>query len=237
MLYPFSLKAVHIKYFNITLLSVILFFVASEHIRLRDKPSPNNQVSSDHWLQPAELDVLYPQLISDDNWELDFIKIEEVIRNLKIDFNQELLINSDNADKLQLVIAQLDMNLPIKEWARLEFLIKQSLGENIGKSFYTLVNSYYHYQQDQTSYLEKIKHANPNEKLALLKDSEIKYLKMQSHHFGSSIAKQLFERKNKTTNYLNSRRIVSMTKELSSAQKKEQLSLLSKNYKQSLIQQ
>ena len=119
----------------------------------------------------------------------------------------------------------------------LEFLITQSLGEKNGLQLYTLVNGYFDYQQDQIAYLNKIKYAEPNEKLALLKNSASYYAKIQSQYFGKTTAQELFERKNKTTNYLNSRRIVSMEKGLSKTQKKEQLTRLAKNYKQSISQQ
>ena len=165
MLYPFSLNNVPSRILSITVLIVLLCFVASEHIRLHDNPQPKHQTSANQWHQPTELNALYPQLISDKSWPLDFIKIENVINNLEINDKHEILINSDMADKLQLITPLLGENPSNKEWARLEFLIIQSLGEKNGQQFYTLVNGSFNYQQDQIAYLNKIKYAKPNDKL------------------------------------------------------------------------
>jgi lipase chaperone LimK len=237
MLYPFSLNSLHSKILSIAALILLLCFVAFEHIRLHDNPQPKHQTSVNNWHQPTQLNALYPQLISDRNWQLDFIKIESVINNLEINDKHEILINSDTADKLQLIIPLLGENPSNKEWGRLEFLIIQSLGKKNGQQFYTLVNGYFNYQKNQIAYLDEIKYAEPNDKLALLKNSASYYAKIQSQYFGKTTAQQLFDRKNKTTNYLNSRRIVSMEKGLSKTQKKEQLTRLAKNYKQSISQQ
>lgn len=236
MLYKFSLTTIHSKFLSIVFLILTLIFVAQAHLDLRNIPPSNNEKDKTHWLQPVELNAQYPQLISKNNWKLEFIKIEEIIKDLQFSSNKELLINSDTAEKLQLITAQFDINLENKEWGRLEFLITQSLGNTNGKTFYKLVNSYYHYRKEEVSFLDRIKQADNNRKLTLLKESKETYLHLQTHYFGSNIASTLFSRQNKTTNYLNARNIIRLEQGLSNEQKKERLSLLSKNYKQSLMQ-
>lgn len=234
---PFSLNDLYSKLLIITALFVVLYFVASAHMRLHDTTQSKPQTSINSWHQPSQVNAIYPQLISDTNWRLNYIKIENVINNLEFDDKHEIRINSDTADKLQLIIPLLGDTPSNKEWDRLEFLIIQNLGEKNGSLLYTLVSSYFNYQQDQIAYLDKIKFAEPNEKLTLLKNSAAHYANIQSHYFGKNTAEQLFDRKNKTTNYLNSRRIVVMEKGLTQTQKKETLTRLAKSYKQSISQQ
>lgn len=221
---------------SITLLLLLLFFVASTHIGLRENPPSHNKKDTNHWLQPSELDKQYPQLISRNNWVLDFIKIEEIIKGLQLNSNKQILITDDMTEKLQLITAQLDHNLANKEWKRLQFLIIQSLGDNTGKTVYELVDNYYHYRKEEASFIDKIKQANNSDKLSLLKASKEKYHQLQIHYFGIETAKKLFNRQNKTTNYLNSRQIVILEKGLNHTQKKDRLLQLSNVYKQSLMQ-
>ncbi|MFT5593782.1 MAG: hypothetical protein ACI8SR_002168 [Oceanicoccus sp.] len=237
MLYLFSLKKFHIDLLSITLLLLLLFFVASTHIGLRENPPSNNKKDTDYWLQPRELDKQYPQLISRNNWALDFIKIEEIINGLQFNSNKPILITDDMTEKLQLITAQLDHALATKEWKRLQFLIIKSLGNKNGNTVYELVDNYYHYQKAEVSFIDKIKQADNSDKLRLLNASKEKYHQLQIHYFGIETAKNLFNRQNKTTNYLNSRQIVILEKGLNRIQKKDRLLQLSNAYKQSLMQQ
>jgi lipase chaperone LimK len=61
-------------------------------------------------------------------------------------------------------------------------------------------------------------------------------IKMQLRYFSRDTAVKLFDKKNKTTHYLNSIRIISMDKTLSNIEKKARLSKISNDYKRSLSQ-
>jgi hypothetical protein len=166
----------------------------------------------------------------------EFTAIEKIINSLELNPNQEIVINSYTTEKLQLIAAQLNQQSSDIEWDRLELLIKKSLGTDNGETLYNLARPYYSYQKDKISHLNSIKNAESSEKLSLLENSSSKLSQIQSDYFGMSIATQLFQRQNTTTDYLNSRKIVQMKSGLSNTEKKEKLSLLSQNYKKSISQ-
>jgi hypothetical protein len=234
-----------VEHIKIIVPLALLFFIVPTHIDLRNKhPSSELAVNdvtakqqpptANHWLQPEFLNDRYPQLIGSNDWQLDFMTIEEKISKLKLNSDHSLLINGDTADILQLINIELSENIPDKQWQRLRFLLIKSLGDNAGESFYKLVNAYYSYEKAQQSQWLKIKTSSPNEKFELLKRQNINIRKIQAQYFDPEIASKLFHEKNQTTDYLNSRRIINMDKNLSSEQKKHQLSILVKIYKESL---
>jgi hypothetical protein len=237
-----------VKNIKIIVLLALLFFIVITHIGLRNSHPSNTAISniattnkqplsSSHWLQPAYLNDRYPQLIGSNDWQLDFIIIEEKISNLKLNNDHDLLIDADTVDILKSINLELPKNMQHKEWQRLQFLFIKSLGDNIGKSFYKLINAYYLYEKEEQSQAVKIKNLDFNEKLKFIKSQGINNKKTQARYFGSETAIKLFGKKNKITDYLNSRRIINMDKGLSKNQKREQLSILAENYKISLKNQ
>jgi hypothetical protein len=236
-----SLKRTAARITGIILLVFMLIFMTATHFNLHRDDSFDKNKNVDQWHQPIDVNKRYPTLISKHTWELEFTEIEKIINSLELNPNQEVLINSYTTEKLQLITSQLitsQLNQESEniEWDRLEFLIKKSLGNNNGEVVNNLAKSYYFYQKDRTSHLNDINNAESSKKLTLLKNSSSKLLKIQSNYFGINIAKTLFKRKNTTTNYLNLRKIVHMENGLSNTEKKEKLSLLSKNYKKSISQ-
>ena len=86
-----------------------------------------------YWLQPAELNKQYPTPISQDNWKLDFEKVERIVSHAHVSANNTFLINSDTAELLQRINAQLPVAMSVKEFQRMTFLLEHSLGENIAQ--------------------------------------------------------------------------------------------------------
>lgn len=223
------------KIFSLSVLILLIIFVVSKHLDLHRPPTANNPLSH-QWLQPTELNAQYPQLISERHWALDFTQIEHIINNLESDSNHRLLINSDLNDKLPQILLALDDTPSQTQWQRLHFLINKSLGDNMGNELYTLLTKYYLYQQQVTQYAHQIQQSNAQQKRVLLSNHHQLHINLQSHYFGADTASKLFNKKNKVAHYLNSIRIINMDDSLTNQQKKEQLALLSKHYKQSLIQ-
>jgi hypothetical protein len=236
MQYRLSLKRTPSRITSIILLVLILIFMIATHIELHKGDSFDKNQKVDQWHQPSNLKDKYPTLISKHNWQIEFTAIEKIINSLELNPNQEILINSYTTEKLQLITAQLNQQSSDLEWDRLELLIKKSLGTDNGKVLYNLARPYYFYQKDKISHLNSIKNAESSEKLILLENSSSKLSQIQSDYYGMSIATQLFQRQNTTTDYLNSRKIVQMKSGLSNTEKKEKLSLLSQNYKKSISQ-
>ena len=236
MQYHLSLKRTSSRITSIILLVLILIFMIATHLNLHKGDSFDKDPKVDQWHQPSNLKIKYPTLISKHNWQIEFTAIEKIINSLELNPNQEIVINSYTTEKLQLIAAQLNQHSSDIEWDRLELLIKKSLGNDNGKVLYNLARPYYFYQKDKISHLNSIKNAESSEKLSLLENSSSKLSQIQSDYFGMSIATQLFQRQNTTTDYLNSRKIVQMKSGLSNTEKKEKLSLLSQNYKKSISQ-
>jgi len=236
MQYHLSLKSTSSRITSIILLVLILIFMIATHLNLHKGDSFDKDQKVDQWHQPSNLKDKYPTLISKHNWQIEFTAIEKIINSLELNPNQEIVINSYTTEKLQLITALLNQQSSDIEWDRLELLIKKSLGTDNGKVLYNLAKPYYFYQKDKISHLNSIKNAESSEKLILLENSSSKLSQIQSDYFGMSIATQLFQRQNTTTDYLNSRKIVQMKSGLSNTEKKEKLSLLSQNYKKSISQ-
>jgi lipase chaperone LimK len=222
-------------YVNIIVIFVLLFFVTKAHLSLHQSSYSNKQsFKSSHWLQPTYLNEQYPKLIAQDSWRVDFLSIEKMVKNIDLDTKGRLLINSDTTELLQLVNFQLNENMSSEEWQRINFLFEKSLGDNVGDVFSKLVNRYYYYKQEQQSALTEINQALQDEKLLILKAYAHKNQINQTRYFGVDIANKLFNMKNKTTNYLNARRVVNLEEDLSPAQKKDRLVILSEIYRDSL---
>jgi hypothetical protein len=246
--FEFSLNTPYVINLKIIVLLALLFFIVMAHIGLRNSHPSNTAISnsattnkqlpsSSYWLQPAYLNDLYPQLIGSNDWQLDFMIIEEKISNLKLNNDKNLLINADMVDILQIINLELPKNISHKEWQRIQFLLVKGIGNNIGESFYKLINAYYLYDQEKKLQTVKIKNIELNEKIDFIKSQNVNNRKTQAHYFGSETAVKLFSKKNQITEYLNSRRIINMNKSLSKNQKKEQLSILAENYKMSFKDQ
>jgi hypothetical protein len=217
------------------MLSVFLFLALWAHSSLHERSNFYNKSSlTSQWLQPAYMNEQFPQLIGPNYWQLDFLNIEKIIKNVKTQADGRLLIDHDTAELLQLVNLQLTKHMPDKEWQRLNFLLEQSLGSRVGENFSELVNAYYFYRKKQIISLNEINLATQDEKITLLKTTAHRAYLSQKQYFGAEAAKKLFKMKNNTTNYLNARRIVNMENGLSKEQKKEQLAILARIYKDSL---
>lgn len=234
-LHLFSLTWRTLRYIGIVISSFLLLITAYIHTGLhRPKNSGESPLPHDYWLQPANLNNQYPQLIGAENWTLDFIRIEGILRDVSTGNSGDLSINADTVNLLQRVTALLPKDMQDKEWQRLGFLIEKSLGEHTEKELTKLINAFYLYTQNKKSVLHKIKTALPDQKISLLKEFTTETRSIQVHYFGPKVAATLFDKLNKTNEYLNSRRIINMNKQLNFAQRKEKLSVLMKNYKKSL---
>ena len=229
-------KDIQVKILSIIFLILLLGFISSKHLNLHSKTLSLGGSESQAWSQPNNISQQYPTLISRDNWSLSFTQIEGIIKSIKSDSNRNLIINADLTEKLPQVLFYLNNDPESMQWQRLEFLLSKSLGHKVGTTFYGLVHHYYYYKKEAIEYSNKIKLAQYANKKALLEDHVSVLERLQARHFTKQIAVKLFNKKNKTTHYLNSIRIINMDKTLNNNEKKERLSILSKDYKHSLSQ-
>lgn len=225
-----------VKYINILVLILLLGFVVLKHLELHSHTLTLEESASKTWLQPKYLNTQYPVLISNNTWSLSFTHIEAIIKTIPLDSKQKLNINSDLTEKLPQILFQLDSKPESTQWQRIKLLLTKQFGEKTGRELHQLLTNFYYYQKESMAYSNKIKLANDHEKKALLSRRMDQLNKMQIRHFSRNTAMKLFDKKNKTAHYLNSIRIINMDKTLSNTEKKERLSILSKNYKHSLSQ-
>lgn len=224
-----------VKYYRTILLVALLAYVAYIRFGLHKNVDLNHKTHSPvQWLQPSSLDEKFPVLISNKSWSINYSNIERILWESTVSTSGRFVVNSETADLLQQVSAQLPGPLESKESQRLTFLIAQSLPDSDAKGLAHLFNRYYLYEQEYRSSLSAITQAKGQEKLSLLKASRTNNKLLQERYFGAEIAEKLFDKKNITVNYLNDRRIINMNESLTKAQKREQLSVLKKNYKNTL---
>lgn len=227
---------IRMAYINIPVLILLLGIVASKHLSLHTNTLTLGESDPQTWIQPEYLNAQYPTLISKNTWSLSFTQIESIIQTIPLDSNQKVIITSDLTEKLSQILFQLGSKPESTQWQRLEFLLTKQFGENPGKELHQLIANFYYYQNESMAYSNKIKLANNTEKKSLLENSMNMLIKMQLRYFSRDTAVKLFDKKNKTTHYLNSIRIISMDKTLSNIDKKARLSKISNDYKRSLSQ-
>jgi hypothetical protein len=193
--------------------------------------------SSVNWLQPECLDSEYPRLIGNNTWPINYANIERMLWESKVRNSQRLLVDSETADLLQRITAELPDTLKSNDMKRLRFLVEQSLPGKNGEELANLVNAYYLYQKEYQINLNLLKEAKGAEKLSRLKLLNANNKVLQTQHFGVELAALLFKKKNITTDYLNYRLLINMDTSLSSAQKRNQLLVLKENYEKNIAKQ
>lgn len=186
------------------------------------------------WRQPSVLNQRFPLLISNTSWHFDFVGIESILWQSRVDSQGHLIIDAETLSLLEQASDRLPANLGEVERQRLGFLIEKSMPAKRAQHLSSLLTSYQAYQQDYTSSLALIRSAETSQRLSLLQ-AEQRYLEQrQQDYFGIDAATQLFNKKNTTTSYLNQRRIVSMMPSISLSQKSAKLKELSDAYKKAI---
>jgi len=186
------------------------------------------------WRQPSTLDLLTAPVISNQNWNFDFIAIEKILWTLKTDQAGDILISSDTTETLEQACNQTPKGLNARARERLQMLSRKGLAQSSGRTAAKLYEDYCQYQQEHNLSLTLLRNASGLEKRQLLRDAEATSLERQQRYFGDSIALELFRKKNNQTNYLNRRQLVNLNDDLTAAEKKLRLSHLQENYKASL---
>ena len=204
-------------------------------------PSTYHKSSIKQWLQPSSIDNDFPLPISNKIWSIHYTSIEKILRTSNVSNGGTLLINAETLDLLKRVHAKLSSNIHTSnasdvflnetDLGRLSFLINQSFPKLDGDQFIGLLTRYALYDKAHISLLKSIKQASGEKKIALLKTNRLNKALLQDQHFGSKLAKILFQRKNLTSNYLNDRLLINMSEHLTSTEKKRKLSDLEKIYK------
>jgi len=186
------------------------------------------------WRQPSALNQRFPLLISNTSWHFNFVDIESILWQSKVDSYGELIIDAETLSLLEQASDRLPENVSEAELQRLGFLIEKSMPTKRAHRLSSLLRSYQAYQQDYTSSVALISIAETEQRLALLQAEQLYLEQRQEDYFGSDVANTLFSKKNITTSYLNQRRIVSMMSDISIPQKSVMLKELSDDYKKAI---
>jgi hypothetical protein len=186
------------------------------------------------WLQPTGVNESFPIPIGDNNWIIDYSRIEVILWKVQTDKSGQLLINAETSTILEQVHAQLPENMSQIEWQRLTWVLEKSFVSSHGKQLAHLLSRYSLYQQEYATSLALLHLAKGDEKHQLLQGLSTQNEQLQTRFFGADIAKKLFAKQNTTINYLNARRILNLRSDLSQTEKNQRLLKLKKQYQASL---
>lgn len=182
------------------------------------------------WLQPESLDDRFPHLIGNHRWSINYPNIEKTLWQSKLSASNQWRVDSDTADLLETITAELPASIKFKELQRIKFLIEKSIPNSRGRKVAKLVVCYFRYQQEYQAILSKISNSKGERKLSLLRASQESNRRLQERYFGIALARVLFDRKNITTNYITDRRIVNLNENLSKEEKRALLLALRESY-------
>lgn len=212
----------------ITALVFIVLLTVSFHENAHVGYDPNRKVE---WKQPSELGDQFERAIGNRVFNIQYSKIEKILWQAKSDSNGGLIVNSETVDLLTRATSVLPERMSAEEHQRLQAIIKKSMPTDQGAVMANLLHGYYFYRKEFTADVMKINAAEASEKLRLLKGNRRKNEQRQIHFFGEQNAKALFSKQNKTVNYLNDRRIIGLSEELTLSQKTFRLRALKEVYK------
>jgi hypothetical protein len=220
---------------TIICLTVLTAYVAPKLVGLHNNAHLGYAYNTPlEWHQPTALNQRFPLFISNTTWRFNFVDIESILWQAKVDSDGELVIDAETLSLLEQASDRLPSNLSETEQRRLGFLINKSMPAKRAQQLASLLNGYQAYQQDYTSSLELINIAEAAQRLALLQAEQRNIELRQQHYFGVDVATKLFNKKNLTTSYLNQRRIVSMMPGISISQKDSMLRALSDGYRKAI---
>jgi hypothetical protein len=111
------------------LLAISLTCVSIAHYHLRENAQTSENIQV-YWSQPVLLDEQFPQLVGQNNWQLNYAQIEEILWRSKFGSGGELVTNSQTAERLYQAILLLPFEMTAKEWQRLIFLLDKSFSED-----------------------------------------------------------------------------------------------------------
>ena len=186
------------------------------------------------WRQPSALNQRFPLFISNTNWHFDFVEIESILWQAKVDSDGHLVIDAKTLSLLEQASDRLPNNLSETERQRLGLLINKSMPTKRAQRLASLLIAYKAYQQEYTSSLALISIAEADQRLALLQAEQLNIEPRQQRYFDVDVASKLFSKKNLTTSYLNQRRIVSIMPVISISQKNSMLRELNDGYKKAI---
>jgi hypothetical protein len=221
------------------LLTLLMLVISVSQIRLEIQHA--SQLNSDikrnssiHWLQPGQLQENISQVISNQQWSINFANIESILWQSNLNQQSSFDLSWKTSELFDKILSELPNNLTENDKNRLSFLIKQSTSIPEVEIFNDLLLSYYQYHQDYNATLEAINNAIGDKKLQRLSEQSKKVKALQYTYFKPKIAELLFSKKNTLNTYFNQRLLVVLNKNLSSADKKQKLSQLKKGYQASM---
>jgi len=178
--------------------------------------NPDNNNSA--WEQPASVNTLFPNAISDSAWQFDYNGIEKLLSGIRASDTKELVIGTQTADILNKAVNAIDININPKNLERLKFLVEKELPTDAGDELAKLLIAYFNYtHHDDTK---------PTASLGLQQQKIL-----QEQYFGEKNAQQLFSKRNAIRDYLDKRQIIQRNQTLNESQKNTALNLLEKNFK------
>jgi len=184
------------------------------------------------WLQSDSIDQNVSALVAK-KWQFDYIEIEKILLKSKVNTPIALVINADMLELLERSYAYLSPDLESSDLQRLSLLIEKTIPNQNGKQLTHLLKQYYFYHQDYQVSLLAINQSQSEQQYQLLTAAQSDNKQRQIRYFGSQVAEKLFHKQNRTTNYLNQRRVINLDPALSDAERRQKLAELQADFKRS----
>ena len=190
----------------------------------------NNYVMKDpgKWRQPMAVHGHYPKIISTQNWRFDFSNTEQILSRVKLDKDDELIIDELTLGILTRALGSLPVHINKNQLARVGFLIDKGLPAPGGLQLKKLMLDFFAYKLA----IEGHEYRNDLnlgllESIANLQKSRM----LQQHYFCKDTANKLFKRQHDMAQYLFDRREIQGDSQLSLPEKQQRLLNLQYTFK------
>jgi len=164
------------------------------------------------------------------HWDFDYWPIEMIIKAIKVNAAEQLILDDGMAGILLSIMSSLPGDLNPENLFRLQTLIKKNIPGVAGQEFSDLVLNYYRYHEVLQSWNET---QNSTELSNTSEERFRQSLKIMDEWIGENKRRAIFARQHALSEYLFQRRRINANTSLSQAEKKSILSELEKDFSES----